>query len=457
MSAIPHDPLPDATVAMLRDGYEFISKRCARFESDLFQTRVMGKRTVCIHGREAAELFYDDTKMQRHGAVPRRVVTSLFGKRAVHTLDDAEHRARKSAFLLLMTPENVERLMTETALQWRHAIRRWEGTGSVVLFEEVQQLLTAATCTWAGVPLEASAVSQRARDFGAMVDAFGGVGPRLWQGKLARIRTQRWLTRVIKDARKGILVADPKSALGVMAQHCDVNGRRLPAKLAAIELINVIRPTVAIAWYVAFAAHALQAHPEWRDLLRADDQADRAAERIDMFMQELRRFYPFTPYLGAKVRVAFDWRGHRFKPNTLVLLDVYGTDHDPRLWHAANEFRPERFERGHEDAYDFIPQGGGSRLGHRCPGEWITMHNVALALHFLTRCMTYEVPVDQDLRFDLSRMPTRPRSGVVLRNVRATSALDAPAPKMPSCTATHESAAAVRAGELCMHATRGVA
>jgi fatty-acid peroxygenase len=65
---------------------------------DLFVTRVMGMKTVCIHGRDAAQLFYDETKLQRKAALPRRVVTSLFGKGAVHTLDDAAHRHRNRHF-----------------------------------------------------------------------------------------------------------------------------------------------------------------------------------------------------------------------------------------------------------------------------------------------------------------------------------------------------------------------
>jgi hypothetical protein len=81
MSNVARDPLFGGTLAVLIDGYDSIWKRCRRLHTDLFLTRVMGKRTVCIHGRDGAQLFYDESKFQRHGALPRRVVTSLFGKR----------------------------------------------------------------------------------------------------------------------------------------------------------------------------------------------------------------------------------------------------------------------------------------------------------------------------------------------------------------------------------------
>ncbi|HZU32571.1 MAG TPA: cytochrome P450, partial [Candidatus Angelobacter sp.] len=429
MTQIPRDPAIDSTLNMLREGYDFIWNRCRRFGSDIFQTRILGQRTICIHGPEAAELFYDESKFQRRNAIPRRVVTSLFGKNALHTLEGEEHRNRKAAFLALMSPASLARLMDETAQQWRMAIHRWENQECVVLFDETQRILTRAMCAWTGVPLPEAEAPRRARDFSRMVDAFGGVGPRLWNGKLARIATQAWIGRIIESVRRGQMQVDAESALGIMASHRGLNGRLLDTKTAAVELINVIRPTVAVSWYITFAALALHQHPASRR--RILEESAGHGEYTDLFMQEVRRFYPFTPYLGALVRKSFEWKGHHFQKGRLVLLDVHGTDHDPRIWEQPHEFWPERFQRWNGSAYNFIPQGGGPRVqGHRCPGEWITMHNVALALHFLTRTITYDVP-KQDLRFDITRMPTAPRSGFVMRNVRATAALHQEVPRYP--------------------------
>jgi fatty-acid peroxygenase len=447
MSEIARDPALDSTFAILKDGYDFIWKRCQRLNTELFTTRVMGKKTVCIHGREAAELFYDESKFQRHGALPRRVVTSLFGQGAIHSLDDDAHRQRKAAFLSLMSPTSLQRLSDLTAAQWRTAIARWEEMRSIVLFDEVQQVLTMAVCTWAGLPLVRAEVPKRAADLIAMVDAFGGAGPRLWKGKLARMRAERWTMAQIEKVRRGEHQPATDTALYVMAHHRESNGAPLATRTAAVELLNVIRPTVAISWYIAFAALALHQHPDARARL-ANAPEDDAVYR-DLFMQEVRRFYPFTPYLGAKVRRPFEWRGHRFQKGTLVLLDVHGTNHDPKVWQEPETFRPERFLNWQDDAFDFIPQGGGSRTdGHRCPGEWITMHSIALALHFLTRCISYEVQPEQDLSYDLARMPTRPRSGFVIGRVRSLTAIAKPAPRLPSHIAAHDAADAASRGEV---------
>src|SRR3954462_884760 len=107
MASTPRDRPFDSTFAILREGYEFIWNRCRRLQTDLFTARILGQRAVCIHGAEAAAIFYDEGKFQRRGALPRRVVTSLFGKKAVHTLDGDAHRERKAAFLSLMSPASL--------------------------------------------------------------------------------------------------------------------------------------------------------------------------------------------------------------------------------------------------------------------------------------------------------------------------------------------------------------
>jgi fatty-acid peroxygenase len=171
----------------------------------------------------------------------------------------------------------------------------------------------------------------------------------------------------------------------------------------------VIRPVVAIAWYVAFAAHALHNHPRWRDRLAAGDEPG-----LESFVQEVRRFYPFTPFVGARVRHDFTWQGHHFPAGRLTLLDIYGADHDPTVWDDPGAFRPERFGERAPSAFDLIPQGGGEPpTGHRCPGERLTIDQTKVALRFLTRSVTYAVPA-QSFAIPLHRIPARLDDGFVI-------------------------------------------
>jgi len=68
---------------LLKEGYLFVTNRADAFRSDLFETRLLGERAVCMRGEETAELFYDNGKFKRHGAAPKRVLKTLLGVRAI--------------------------------------------------------------------------------------------------------------------------------------------------------------------------------------------------------------------------------------------------------------------------------------------------------------------------------------------------------------------------------------
>ena len=50
-------------------------------------------------------------------------------------------------------------------------------------------------------------------------------------------------------------------ALEVVAWHRELDSKFLDEQTAAVELLNIVRPAVAVAWFVSFAALALHQHP----------------------------------------------------------------------------------------------------------------------------------------------------------------------------------------------------
>jgi fatty-acid peroxygenase len=410
---VPHDKSLDNSIALMQEGYLFIKNRVDRYQSDLFKARLLLQNVICMSGEGAAKLFYDPELFEKKDAIPKRVQKTLFGMGGIQTMDGQAHIHRKLLFLSLMTPSHQKRLAELAMEQWEASISKWERAEQVVLFEEANDILCRIACHWAGVPLRESEVKERANDFSAMVDAFGAIGPRHWKGRIARTRAEEWIRGVIEDVRAGKLKAEEGSALYAMAFHKDLNGNLLDAQMAAIELINVLRPIVAIATFITFSALALHEHPECKEKLRSGD-----SHYLEMFVQEVRRYYPFAPFLGGRVRKDFTWNQCQFEKGMLVLLDVYGTNHDSRIWENPNQFRPERFKEWKGSLFDFIPQGGGDpSKGHRCPGEGITVQIMKASLDFLVNKIEFEVP-DQDLSYSLARMPTLPESGFVLSNIQ---------------------------------------
>ncbi|SCE97311.1 fatty-acid peroxygenase [Micromonospora coriariae] len=414
MATTPADRGPDSTLAFLRAGYRFIGERCDRYGSDIFRTRILLAPTICLRGRPAATLFYDTERFRRREAMPLRVQRTLTGRGGVQGLDGPEHRDRKAMLMSIMTPAAIGQLGQLFDDEWQARIPAWEGAAPVTLYDELGRLLTRVVCSWAGVPLAASQVDRRTVELHAMIEAPAIVGPRHWRGLLARRRAERWIADIIERTRIGTLPAPAGSALKVIAEHRDAQGRLLPRRIAAVELLNVLRPTVAVDRFIVFAALALHDHPAWRQRVRGDDEA------TEQFVQEVRRYYPFFPAAAAQVRRSFDWQGHHFPRGRRVLLDLYGTNHHPALWPEPELFRPERFAGRPVDPFHLIPQGGGDHwTGHRCAGEWITIDLMKRAVTNLTSAMRYEVP-PQDLAVDLRRMPALPPSGLTLTNIRRT-------------------------------------
>lgn len=409
---LPTLPGPDSTIGFLREGYTFISRRCDRLGTDGFRTRLVGRPVTCLRGAEAAAMFYGGGRFTRVGAMPPTVVHLLQDEGSVQTLHDEDHRQRKEMFLGPLQGAAAARLPEVFAHEWSQALSRWQAADEVVLHEEMTEVLTRTGASWCGIPADELDATRRTRELAGMVSRAGSFGPANWAAQMARRRTEAWAADLVSRVRAGELAPPEGSFLRVLADHEDLGGDRLEPGTAAVELLNVLRPVVAVSRFVVFAAHALLRHPRWREQLASGDETD-----LRPFVQEVRRLYPFFPVIGGRAREAFEWYGHPFAAEDWVLLDLYGTNHDPRAWEHPEAFLPERFRgwTGHPES--LVPQGAGRyEDDHRCPGEPATIALMEEAVRQLTRRMHYRVPA-QDLTIDLRRMPALPRDGFVIREV----------------------------------------
>jgi fatty-acid peroxygenase len=403
----------DHTLALLREGYLFIGNRAAKYQTDIFETHIMGEKAICMTGEEAAKQFYNSELFQRNGAAPMRVQKTLFGVNAIQTMDGEAHLHKKQLFLSFMNQSNYQKLVQLVKEQWENYSNQWIGQNQISLFDEVNEILCRAACSFAGISLDESEVKSRAKDFSDMIDSFGKVGLDHRKGRKARTRTEEWIKNMIEEIRLGERIEQEGTPLHTMAMYQSLEGSQMDQEMAAIELINFIRPIVAISTYITFAALSLHNYPRCKEQLMNGDPA-----YTNWFVQEVRRFYPFGPFVGARVKKDFSWGGIEFKTGTLVLLDLYGTNHDGRLWSNPNEFEPMRFKDWKENLYSFIPQGGGDpSITHRCPGEGIVTEVMKISIDFLVKQISYEVP-EQNLIYPMNQIPTLPESRFIITNVK---------------------------------------
>lgn len=393
-------PRIDRSPLLLRDGYRFAERRRTGPGEDATLTRLAGSRAVVVRGPRAVEHFYTDPALERSSAAPQPVMHPLFGPGAVHGLDGEAHASRKAWFNEVLDAGTVHDLMERVHGRWLGEVDSW--TGDVDVFERASRVLLQAVTEWAGFVVPTSDVERRRQDMIAMVDGFGSFGPRYLRARRARRRTQEWVRTLVENARR-------HGATGVLrevAELRDEHDELLTAEVAATELINLVRPTVAVSWLVAQGARALADSPRVVAGLRSGDLSPW------WLAHEVRRTAPFVPLLAARATQDTHLDDVDVPAGTLVVLDVWGTNHDPRVWEHPDDFDPWRFESEEITPYDLVPQGGHVREdGHRCPGEDLTTGLLVVMLPPLGE-VGYAVTHGRDP--GLRRMPPTPRCDVLV-------------------------------------------
>src|ERR1700712_4174487 len=120
----PRVPVLDRSLLLARHGYLFTAalderERRRLHETDAVTIPFLGRRTLLVSGDAGVRLFYDEERIERHRAVPAPIATSLFGPGAIHGLDDAPHRHRKTLFLAALRQDELDRLCAIARRRWR--------------------------------------------------------------------------------------------------------------------------------------------------------------------------------------------------------------------------------------------------------------------------------------------------------------------------------------------------
>ncbi|KAI3465293.1 hypothetical protein Pfo_021956 [Paulownia fortunei] len=126
---------------------------------------------------------------------------------------------------------------------------------------------------------------------------------------------------------------------------------------------------------------------------RLIDEADIAQlPYLRCIINETLRLFPAGPLLiphesSEQCTVG----GYRVPAGTMLLVNVWAIQNDPKNWEDAKEFKPERFEgmEGTRDGFKLLPFGSGRR---GCPGEGLAVRMMGFGLGSLIQCFDWERP-----------------------------------------------------------------
>lgn len=395
----------------LDEGYLLLTELRKEADAPVVKARLLKKEVIAIYGKEAAKKFYDPRNFKREGAMPKLVLKTLFGEDGVQTLDGNAHEHRKTIFMNLMTPERMEayhRILDKNLTQ-----KMDQQQGEFELFDVAKDVLFRSICEWSGIDLSKinkKEVEQLAEYQISMISSAVTNPTTHIKGIENRKKSEKWAQSLIEKARTSPVAGKEDVALYAFANATDDQGELLPIEVAAVELLNVIRPTVALTVWIALMGHALFSRPDIYQRLHAEfDQLQ------DSFIQEMRRYYPFFPMLPAFAKQDVEVDGYLIPKDSWVVLDLYGTNHDERMIETPEVFRISRYlgkekHISYDEEYEMIAQGGGKfEAMHRCAGEWITLHTLRVFSDQLVNKYQFSVP-EQDWTIPMNQFPTYPKS-----------------------------------------------
>src|SRR5699024_11382703 len=99
-----------------------------------------------------------------------------------------------------------------------------------------------------------------------------------WRARARRRGTERWVEEQVRALRDRPPAEMTGPAVRV-ALHRE-GGAALDTATAAVELINLLRPVVAICRFVVFTAMALARHPQWQQ--RSEEHTSELQSRFDI-------------------------------------------------------------------------------------------------------------------------------------------------------------------------------
>ncbi|XP_039137439.1 cytochrome P450 81Q32-like [Dioscorea cayenensis subsp. rotundata] len=210
--------------------------------------------------------------------------------------------------------------------------------------------------------------------------------------------------------------------------------------IAAMLIAGTDTSATTMEWAMALLLNNPQTLKRLRDELDANIKQGSLLQESDFsklpylhaVINETLRMYPAGPLLVPHESSQDCTVGGFHVPSgTILLVNAWKIQRDPKFWDEPNKFMPERFLRTNsekksdevvKEGLKMIPFGVGRR---RCPGEGLAMRVVALVVGTLVQCFEWDRVCDGEL--DMSE-----GAGLTLPKIKPLEAIYKPRESLAS-------------------------
>ncbi len=107
------------------------------------------------------------------------------------------------------------------------------------------------------MPVQEEEVKELAKDLTAMFESPAAIGPSHWNGRNARNRVENWLIPLINQVRNGEIAIPENTVFYKFSWQRNGVGSLLNEEVVAVEVLNILRPIVAISVYkLSYTRHS---------------------------------------------------------------------------------------------------------------------------------------------------------------------------------------------------------
>jgi cytochrome P450 len=313
-----------------------------------------------------------------HPGEGAQILEPIVGRNSVILLDERPHLEQRKLMLPAFHGEKMARLsglMAETA---QREVAGWPRDEPVTMHPRFQALTleiilrTVFGLDPGGRLDELRDLLTEILDFGSkpysvlppLQRSFAGHGPWARFASL-RARADELVYELIDERRVVGSDRDDILALLLAARHED--GSPMGDEEIRDELMTLlVAGHETTASELAWAFERLAREPAVLDRLTAEIDSGDGDAYLTATIQETLRRRPVLPNAEPRlVKKAVEVGGWTYPPGVCLIANAYLVHHDPDVYEAPYEFRPERFLDEQPGTYTWIPFGGGRR---RCIG-----------------------------------------------------------------------------------------